>query len=487
MGIFGGNKITDEHIKASREIKKRNLTQMIPLDLEEFAKNINSFIIDIRANLGQFYALSQKMSEESEIFSKSFDEANATFEMVDNRVEEFANQMEHRSERISELRVSLEQFVESSKESELGVSEVNNALNQMHKAINDGKSDFLKVVQLLNTTKDTGLNLADNMTSLAGEIKNINKIIEEVQSIANKTNLLSLNASIEAARAGEAGKGFAVVAQEIGKLAKQSQEAVEKIDATLSDLATRIISITDNVTMKMNQVEEEARVADSSIASMELIDEEAKKAGLKMKNLEKNTVIQKKLGEKVELVSQDFIRLMEDVTSLSADMRDGSQNYNAKSQNIRAMLLETEKRTQEIFGFIRSYTESLELTDKMRKCIEAAKIALAEKQNNVSLMKKENNRQAREELKKLATTYPTFEVICILDVAGLSIVSSIDEEDYVLSFGHTDYFKSAIKGNTFVSKPYISTDTGNYCAAVSLPMKENGNIIGVIMADVSLA
>ncbi len=487
MGIFGGNKITDEHIKASREIKKRNLTQMIPLDLEEFAKNINSFIIDIRANLGQFYALSQKMSEESEIFSKSFDEANATFEMVDNRVEEFANQMEHRSERISELRVSLEQFVESSKESELGVSEVNNALNQMHKAINDGKSDFLKVVQLLNTTKDTGLNLADNMTSLAGEIKNINKIIEEVQSIANKTNLLSLNASIEAARAGEAGKGFAVVAQEIGKLAKQSQEAVEKIDATLSDLATRIISITDNVTMKMNQVEEEARVADSSIASMELIDEEAKKAGLKMKNLEKNTVIQKKLGEKVELVSQDFIRLMEDVTSLSADMRDGSQNYNAKSQNIRAMLLETEKRTQEIFGFIRSYTESLELTDKMRKCIEAAKIALAEKQNNASLMKKENNRQAREELKKLATTYPTFEVICILDVAGLSIVSSIDEEDYVLSFGHTDYFKSAIKGDIFVSKPYISTDTGNYCAAVSLPMKENGNIIGVIMADVSLA
>ena len=44
-----------------------------------------------------------------------------------------------------------------------------------------------------------------------------------------------------------------------------------------------------------------------------------------------------------------------------------------------------------------------------------------------------------------------------------------------------------MQGNTFVSKPYISTDTGNYCAAVSLPMKENGKIVGVIMADVSLA
>ena len=54
MGFFGGSKITDEHIRASREIKKRNLTQMIPSELGEFAQNINSFITDIRANLGQF-------------------------------------------------------------------------------------------------------------------------------------------------------------------------------------------------------------------------------------------------------------------------------------------------------------------------------------------------------------------------------------------------------------------------------------------------
>ena len=58
---------------------------------------------------------------------------------------------------------------------------------------------------------------------------------------------------------------------------------------------------------------------------------------------------------------------------------------------------------------------------------------------------------------------------------------------YKLNFSHAEYFKSAIAGNTYESKPYISTDTGNYCVAVSLPIKENGNIVGVIMADVSLA
>ena len=57
----------------------------------------------------------------------------------------------------------------------------------------------------------------------------INEFTSLIKNIAKQTRLLGLNASIEAARAGAAGAGFGVVAEEIGKLADNSSETVDKI------------------------------------------------------------------------------------------------------------------------------------------------------------------------------------------------------------------------------------------------------------------
>lgn len=90
--------------------------------------------------------------------------------------------------------------------------------------------EILNMISDLNDAVETSSAKIRQLESLSTQIEQFASVIG---SIANKTNILSLNASIEAARAGEHGRGFAVVASEVGKLAAQSAKSSKEITETI--------------------------------------------------------------------------------------------------------------------------------------------------------------------------------------------------------------------------------------------------------------
>ncbi len=102
----------------------------------------------------------------------------------------------------------------------------------------------IKEYGLLVGSLDTSMEKIEELSAFAHEALDISGVIK---AIAFQSKLLSLNASIETARAGEAGQGFAVVANEVGNLAKRSEEATKQISNVMGRLEAGITGIVESM------------------------------------------------------------------------------------------------------------------------------------------------------------------------------------------------------------------------------------------------
>ena len=224
-------------------------------------------------------------------------------------------------------------------------SEVENA----SKSLADGATEQAGVIEELNATIDTVVDLAadtaketqsasarvkasadkaneekEKMNDLLTEMehiteisKEIGNIITDIEDIASQTNLLSLNASIEAARAGEAGKGFAVVADQIGKLAADSAKSAvntrDLIDKTLVEIE-KGNTITRTTADAFNQI-----IADME-SFAELAENTMEKANSQAESLEQ-------IGQGIEQLSgvvQGNAASSEENTAISINLAEGA-------------------------------------------------------------------------------------------------------------------------------------------------------------------
>jgi methyl-accepting chemotaxis protein len=125
------------------------------------------------------------------------------------------------------------------------------------KQINKTLKDY---VNILVDVSDKSINAAHKMEDMVGSMDNMFTLLQQVQNLADQTNLLALNAAIEAARAGEAGRGFAVVADEVRSLSESSRVLNEQIKehtglvkeslAEARDIVGHIASLDMNLAIK---------------------------------------------------------------------------------------------------------------------------------------------------------------------------------------------------------------------------------------------
>ena len=179
---------------------------------------------------------SASLLEASRALGNAADTTNGTMNEVQNAVSQVvANSTEQskNSESTSEnMRIMGEHITETSTE----VDTLNQNAASMQKS-SKKTADTLAQLCHINEEVERIIGEVKEQTDRTNvSIQKINTAMEFITSIAEETNLLSLNASIEAARAGESGRGFTVVADQIKKLAEQSNQSGHEIEETTKAL-----------------------------------------------------------------------------------------------------------------------------------------------------------------------------------------------------------------------------------------------------------
>lgn len=147
------------------------------------------------------------------------------------------------------LSSSAQQLAAMARQQEQGAVEQASAVTQVHRTLAtllDGSSHAAQstdeVFRNVELTQRTSELVSQRAVTLSGHTRRIAAILEIIKNIANKSEILALNAALEGARAGEAGRGFSLVASQMQRLAESVMDSIRDVRALVEDIETATAS-----------------------------------------------------------------------------------------------------------------------------------------------------------------------------------------------------------------------------------------------------
>ncbi len=277
-------------------------------EFEMLSESINKMVVNISQNIKENEALLEQQKEDMErnntliqnVKNACVDLNNVSGETLVN-ADDIYNGTGEQEKAVEDLKKIMEQLVEELKQSA-------SASGSITKATGDSVKEILQTQSQMELLKDSMQKTSEMSTA-------IEKIIGEINSIAQRTNMLSLNASVEAARAGEMGRGFSVVATQIGELATRSAQAAKETNELITNSMRAVESgrkITDQT----------AESFDIAVANIENANQDIEKI-TRMVNQNVNIVIHAtEQIEKISSVVEKNVQVSNNTKKVSSNMAD---------------------------------------------------------------------------------------------------------------------------------------------------------------------
>ncbi len=303
--------------------------------------------IEIEKRIAQMHSMNVETKDNVATLLSEVDAQNLLVVRFNDRMQSQAATFEEISATLEELRSSSESINSTSIDQIEGNVRMDDIVGDFKNIKNETKTNLNSTSTELHgiseKTTEANLKLQEvetTMNTIAAQSGKIAETVSIIVDIADKINLLSLNASIEAARAGDHGKGFAVVADEIGKLAFLTTESIKEIEKVLSlnntvtkkgvdvikdsssmikEMINAMSGSTDNIKILQDSLTVEEKYINSIIKQMETNIELARSIG-------EGTDEQKSAIENTSNALEDLNETVSEMVKEIADLADSSNN-----------------------------------------------------------------------------------------------------------------------------------------------------------------
>lgn len=218
-----------------------------PDETDEIARSVTEMLASLREVVEQVQQIADRVSASAAGLSRStrqsqaaHEEASASVEGVAKGVADQQSLLEDATRLIRDIAQTIELNASRAREA-FGFSA--EASQKAHAGVDVSRLALEKMKTVFQRVEQAGT----LVFQLESKTRHVHQITEMIHSVAQRTNLLSLNASIEAARAGEAGRGFSVVADEIRKLAESSGRSAEEISKLMHEIQAETAEVADEM------------------------------------------------------------------------------------------------------------------------------------------------------------------------------------------------------------------------------------------------
>lgn len=265
-------------------------------------------------------------------FMKEVQDQSASIQQISATVEEATQIALNNTEMVSKGFKIIEELEQDTRN-------LQNVLKDIEVSLNNLTQGLLKIRHQSSESNLVTENLKNVMGQIQESFQKVSKVTTIMTEIADRTNLLSLNASIEAARAGEHGKGFAVVAQEVGKLAESSMQNAKNITKIIKENSSVVTQGQENLTKTFEVLQLQNQNIESILTFFESLIEKLKlqiafnqKLGEFMKNVYS-------LSKELENQSKEQSKGMEEITKTISHMEKSLQKVVQKFLNLNDQIL----------------------------------------------------------------------------------------------------------------------------------------------------